>query len=338
MKKRGKEDKASYIRKYVYLGVILALVVLCYFILRDFLISFIAAFIFAYLLKPLQKRLSKHLPKKLSALIIIIWLLIILVALLVLFSYSLISQFSKFIAVFSWDQIFSLFSQLPYYESLAQNLDVFTSKIGESLFSMVYSLISSIPNMVINMLIIVFTTYYLLIDLEKIEAKIASIIPFKNKKEILADAEKISKEVIYGTLIIALIETAVAIVAFKLLGISFYLVLGLLIGLLAFIPLLGPILIWGPLALYELAAKDYTSAIGVLIVGLIISIGIDFFLKVKILGQRTKIHPVIMLLGVLGGVKLFGLMGFIIGPLILGTAIIIFSNIHKEKEKQKKRR
>jgi predicted PurR-regulated permease PerM len=232
----------------------------------------------------------------------------------------------------SWNQILSLISSIPNYNLIADNLDKITENLAQIIFNLISSTASSLPNLFINLLIVIFTTYYLLIDWESLEARLTNLIPFSNKKQILSDSKKITHEIVFGTLIVALVETIIASLGFYLLGVKFYLVLGLLVGLLAFIPLAGPVFIWFPALLFELAIGNYPAALGILLLGLILSFGIDFFLRVKILGSRTQIHPVIMLFGVLGGVQIFGLMGFIVGPLILSIAITIINSLPKNKK------
>jgi len=96
---------------------------------------------------------------------------------------------------------------------------------------------------------------------------------------------------------------------------------------MAFIPILGPAIVWVPLVLIKLALGDYTTAIGVIVIGVIISVGVDYLLRIKIMRDKTEINPIIMLIGILGGIKLFGLIGVIIGPLILSVLVTLTRSI-----------
>ena len=90
-----------------------------------------------------------------------------------------------------------------------------------------------------------------------------------------------------------------------------------IIFFLAFIPGLGPTIVWAPMAIYYLIVKDYSTMIGVIITGLVLSSFIDTIFRSKILGKRTNLNPFIMLIGILGGIAVFGIFGFIVGPIIL---------------------
>jgi predicted PurR-regulated permease PerM len=96
-----------------------------------------------------------------------------------------------------------------------------------------------------------------------------------------------------------------------------------LIFIVAFAPGIGPDLIWIPLALYYFAISQYITMWGVIAIGLILMIGIEFFFYNRFVGSKSRIHPFIMMIGVLGGIYVFGIFGFIIGPLVLVNSIKI---------------
>ncbi len=179
--------------------------------------------------------------------------------------------------------------------------------------------------------------YFILVDWYNLKVRIINAIPFKNKLIILKRIEKVTSEIVYGTLIIGIIEAIVAIIGFSLLGVKLAVLLGIIIGIFAVIPLLGPVIIWLPLMVLELMQENYLSAILFLILGLILTVGIDWLLRIRILQKRSEIHPIIMLIGVIGGIKVFGLTGFIIGPLILSIALSIAEAIatHNSKDEIK---
>jgi|SRR3989338_2445172 len=326
------EKEGESLKRHIFWIVLALIVVLSYFILRNFLLAFITAFILAFLLKPVHAALSKKIPKKISALLIVTVSVFIIIGIVSALTASIIFQFSGLLKEISWEQILALISSVPYYNLITDNLDKITENLTQTVFQLISSSIFSLPNLFVNLLIVIFATYYLLIDWDSLEGKLVNLIPFSNKKQIVTDSKKITHEIVFGTFIVALIEIIVATLGFYALGIKFYLVLGILVGLLAFIPLAGPVFVWLPVVLFELALGNYTLALGTLLLGLILSFGIDFFLRVKILGSRTQIHPIIMLFGVLGGVQIFGLMGFIVGPLILSIAITIINSLPKNKK------
>jgi predicted PurR-regulated permease PerM len=116
------------------------------------------------------------------------------------------------------------------------------------------------------------------------------------------------------------------LIGFYILGIPMYLVLSFIIFFLTFIPG-GPALVWVPLAIYIIFQRNLFIVIGVLILGIILSYILDTAVRIKILGNKSQINPLIMLIGVLGGIYIFGLFGFIIGPLILSYSLKIIEEL-----------
>src|SRR3989338_5231133 len=115
--------------------------------------------------------------------------------------------------------------------------------------------------------------------------------------ELATDIANTTKKIIRGTLFLALIESIVAATGFWLAGIESYLLLSILIGLFAFIPG-GPAIVWAPA-----------------------------LIRKKIGGKDSRISPIIMLLGIMGGTPLMGLAGIIVGPLLLSYTLEILEEI-----------
>jgi predicted PurR-regulated permease PerM len=92
-------------------------------------------------------------------------------------------------------------------------------------------------------------------------------------------------------------------------------------AIISIIPLLGAVIVWLPITLYLFvigyAAGIYWKAIVLLIFGSCVISTIDNILKPKIVGDRARIHPLIILFGILGGIQLVGIPGILIGPMIL---------------------
>jgi len=324
------------VKKYLFWAMIFGIIAISYLLLKDFLVSILSAFVLAYALKPLNDKISKKVPKKIAAFITVATSIIVILGIITLVLTSLANQIINIAKENNTAQLLSLFTDTKYYDIIANNVNLIITKLGEFAFSLLSSTLSQVPSLALNLLIVFFTTYYLLIEWEQIRERIIKIIPFENKRKMVEKIEKTTHEILLGTLFIAVLETIIAIIGFWLLGIKFYLVLGFLMGILAIIPALGPSIVWVPLAIFLLLTKSYPTAIGVIILGLIIGLGIDYWLRIRILGRRTEMHPLIMLFGLLGGIKLFGIMGFVIGPLILSILVTIIENMPSSQEKESK--
>jgi len=319
------------VRKYLFWGILVAILVVSYFILKDFIVSILSAFVLAYIIKPINDRLSRRMPRKLASFITVLISIIILTAAIVLILTYLGNQLSQSLNELNKDYIVNFIADAKYSEFVSKNLEPAILRVGEYALNLVSSTLSYLPGLILNIFIVFFTTYYLLIDWENLKEKIIKIIPFENKRAIVEKVEKTSREILISTLIVALLEAFAAIIGLWLLGVKLYIILGILIGIFALIPGVGPVLIWVPIALIFLVTGKYYLALGTIILGIILSFVIDHWLRIKIMGKRVDMHPIIMLFGLLGGVKVFGLAGFIIGPIILSILVTIIENIPTKK-------
>ena len=145
--------------------------------------------------------------------------------------------------------------------------------------------------------------------------------------------------VIYGSLIIAIIQGMLGGIGFWVVGLPSPLIWAIVMIFAALIPYIGSSIIWFPAALI-LIFSGYVDSEPILIIkgaGLILYgtfiIGlIDNILKPKIIGDKGGLHPVLVLLGVIGGLNLLGFIGIIIGPIILAM-LVTFIKIYEEEKR-----
>ena len=318
-------ERDEQITVYLSWALILGVLIISYFIIKDFLIAIISAFILAYLLKPVHDRLEKKVGKIPAALISVLSVFIIIL---------LSSEISTLLSGNFIQLFFDKLQDLPFEAVLINNLSEIIKEAGKFALNLVTSSAINLPGKVLAIFVTFFTAYYILIDWETLKNKSLNLLPFQNRQQILTQIQQVIDDIITGTFLIALIETVVAIIGFSILGIKFAVLLGFIIGLLAFIPALGPLLIWVPLAIITFTRGQIGTTIGIIILGLILSAYIDSILRIKLVGKKSKIHPVIVLIGLFGGISLFGAIGLILGPLILSISVTIIENIPKLKLKK----
>jgi len=177
----------------------------------------------------------------------------------------------------------------------------------------------TLPGFIINLIITLLMLFYLFIDGEKILQSIKDMIPLdsKHKDTIVSEFKRVTNGVVYGLMLVAIIEGILAIIVFYIFDVSAPIFWGIIIFILAILPALGASLVWAPLGIIKLINHDTTNGIGILICGFFILSGIETFLRPKLIGDRTNLHPILVIMGVLGGLKVFGLIGVIFGPFIL---------------------
>jgi predicted PurR-regulated permease PerM len=185
------------------------------------------------------------------------------------------------------------------------------------IFVIVGGIASQLPSLLISLVLFLFCVFYILYDWDSLVLNLKKFIPFKNKEKISNDIAHATHGIIYGHILVSFIDFAVTAIVLYLIGIKFSLVIAFLVAVATFIPPIGTSLIFAPLVIYLAMTGDFTNFIYVIILWFALGALVDTYLSTKILAGRAKIHPVIMILGVLGGTSVFGIFGFIIGPLIL---------------------
>lgn len=325
MKKEVKED----LIKILAFALLALLIFLSYKILQPFFIILITAFVLAYLTRPLFVKLNKKLPKGLSTLISLILVLLIILIPISFVTVNIINEAKTHITPENIDSLTNL--AIKNQEFLSENLGIDFSEFVQqtSLFiaGFITDSLSKIPSFLFLLFILSFSYFYFLYDWDNTVNWLKSVMPFKNKKEKFDEISETARNIVRGSLVLALIEAAIGFVGFYLLDINLAFVLSFLLFFLAFIPSIGPGLIWVPLAIYFALIGDYVSLGGILVLGIILSYGIDTIFRSKWIGEKAKMHPLIMLLGILGGISVFGVFGFIIGPLVLLYTIKYFEEL-----------
>ncbi len=317
------------IHRYLPIIILLALVTVSFFIVKSYIVALIGAFILSYILYPIHKRLEKKIPSSLSALITLIGAIAIIFLPIILVIKEIVYQISLAIQSGKITEIVTKIESLEFIQKYNINIADLTNKFAEIGIKTLSSITVSVATSIVILFVMGFTMYYLLLNWPKLSSKIKRYIPFANKDKLVADMADTTKKIVHGTLLLAVIQAIVAGIGFKLAGIDFYLILATLIGLFAFIPG-GPGIVWVPVLIIQLIQKNYVSAAIILVFGLFISIYLDTILRTRIAGKDSRVHPVIVLLGILGGTPIFGIAGIVVGPLLLSYTLEILEEVLSE--------
>ena len=335
----------DYEKNTLIIIVIALLVYLSYNIIKGFILVLLTGLTLAYLFYPLfnfvhKKINNKRIASFMSILVILLLFTIptaILVTTLVKETNNVYSNIKNIVdeSAFqncnnrictSYNQLYNITAQYNLHEKIAS----FITNIGTKLSASSVNYIFNFPSFLINLIVILFIMYYSFIEGEIIIEEVKKIIPIKEKsKELVIEKIKnITSGIFYGQMITAIIQGILGTIGFLILGIPNALLLGVLMVLVALIPLVGTFLVWGPTALLLLfigiIQNNNTLIIKAVILfayGLFIISTVDNIIKPKIIGNKTNVHPLVILLGILGGVSLFGLIGIILGPLIISITI-----------------
>jgi len=166
--------------------------------------------------------------------------------------------------------------------------------------------------------LMLYIAFFMLRDGPKLVEMLVRALPLGDEREHLLFTKfaEVTRATIKGNLVVAVVQGSLGGLIFWILGIPAAILWGVVMTLLSLIPIVGAGLIWVPVAIYLFAVGDWIKglvlvAFGVGVIGLV-----DNILRPVLVGRDTKLPDYIVLLSTLGGFAMFGMNGFVIGPLI----------------------
>lgn len=343
----------------------ITILLLAFFITRPFLPALFTGGIIAYLSKPLHIWLLKYVKNRsLASLIVTIFIVLIVtvpvitaLGLLSTEAYSAYSTLSEhnlganFLKIAckeeSWLSCKAVKRLIGFFpdRDVDNYLQAVIERILEFITENISAFVVSIPSILLNFFVLIFVIYYLLKDGDSITDKIKNILPLKEsqKQHVLATFHSVTYGVFYGNISIAVIQGVLGSIGFLLLGVPSPFLWGSVMILFALVPYFGAAIIWLPAALnlifigYLQNDNSYTvRGIVLIIYGIFVISSIDNILKPKLIGAKAKIHPILVLMGVLGGLSLFGFLGLILGPVMLALLMTLADIYEEEKAELEK--
>ena len=213
-------------------------------------------------------------------------------------------------------------------------------KATEFIVSGTNKAILALPGVIARVFIIFFIMYYTLKDGEALVDKVKKILPLKKQRQdaLIDQFGQVSSAVIYGTVIVAVLQGILAGIGFYLFRVPSPVVWGIITVLVSLVPFMGPFVVWLPAALVLIFTGYYSGdsfvllrGIGLFLYGLLLVSGIDNVLKPRIIGKKANIHPALVFIGIIGGVNLFGIVGFVVGPVIIAMLKTALESYIQEK-------
>ena len=314
--------------KRLTMAIIIALFgVVAFISLRPIILPVIGGLILAYIFYPVYKKLIKHLNRpNLTASIVLLGIVLILIVPI------------WFLVPIMMQQVFEIFRVSQSFEvqgvianifptaseqlvtQLAITFDTFVSKTTSAILNVLVDFFLSVPMIMLNIFIIGFVCFFALRDQEDLREFVRGISPFgkSHEKILIKQFREITDAIIYGQVIIGILQGILAGVALILLGVPNALVLTSLAIILSILPIVGPLLVWAPVVAYLFFA-DYSNLVIIvfLIYNILIVSNVDNLVRTYIISKKTKLSQVIVLIGMVGGLFIFGVIGLILGPLIL---------------------
>jgi predicted PurR-regulated permease PerM len=327
-------------RKILVVVILLVLLVLAFLLLKPFFGAIILGLVLAYVLQWPHKKLTKLIKKPgISAAIMCIVFFILLSLGVYLLAQTLIKEaFNLFLNIGKIDLLGLITKVLSFLfpnspdmiRELSVTLQRSITQLVTSFVNSIENTFMNIPQLVTGFFIAFFVAFYALKDTEKIMKFIKDVLPFKPEinERLIKRSKDISFATIYGQIAVGVIQGLTAGIGFYIFKAQSPLLFTLLAIFFGMLPLLGAWVAWLPVSISMIATGNQLNGILLLVYGLLVISTIDNIVRPFIIGKRSKINPLIVFIGMVGGLVLMGPVGLIAGPIVL-EYILIFIELYR---------
>jgi predicted PurR-regulated permease PerM len=202
--------------------------------------------------------------------------------------------------------------------------------VGLFLYEQARAITSNVLKFFINFFFMLLIIFYLLIDSHRLLSFIIDLSPLPDEQDrkLFGKFKDMAGAILISNGIGGLIQGTLGGIIFALFGLKSPVLWGLIMALLAFLPILGIGLVFVPAAILMFLKGQIAAGIFFIIFYVVLSGAIEYFFKPKLVGKRVQMHTLLVFLSIIGGLKLFGILGIIFGPLVV-TAFLTLTDIYQ---------
>ncbi|MFZ1985436.1 MAG: AI-2E family transporter [Desulfatitalea sp.] len=206
--------------------------------------------------------------------------------------------------------------------------------VGLFLYEQARDVASNTLAFLVNFFLMLLVVYFLLLDGERLIAYISDLSPLPNDQEhtLIVKFKEMAGAILIVNGLVAIIQGGLGGILFWVFGIQSAFLLGVVMGILAFIPIIGIGSLLVPMSAY-LFLKGNVGLSIFFLVFYVVAAGAEYVLKPHFVGQQVEMHPLLVFFAILGGLKLFGILGIIYGPLVV-TAFLTLAEIYRANYQQ----
>ncbi|KKQ78227.1 MAG: hypothetical protein A3A96_00885 [Candidatus Zambryskibacteria bacterium RIFCSPLOWO2_01_FULL_39_39] len=319
-----------------FIALTISLFVLLFFVFRPYFNVLFISGVFAIAFYPLYEKLVKKFDerKNLAAFTTTFLILIFIIIPIIVLSGLLLKEavdLYNSIAFGGGSQVFisqvnvlvSKFSSLFPSGALDSqiNLELYARNTLGWIIGHFGSIFATVFGGVLNFILILISIYYIFISGNKIKKSIIvwSPLPDEHDEEFIETLRSSVDAVLRGRILVAIVQGAFIGIGFAIFGVGSPILWGFVGGVASLVPILGTSIITVPAVAYLFLTHHVGSGIGLLLWGAIAVGLIDNFISAMFLKDKIRVHPLIVLFSILGGVEVFGAIGFLVGPVVVSA-------------------
>jgi len=317
------------VKKWVALFFILGIFLLSYLVLKEILVPIAFGLLFSYIFSPVYKKINRKIPhKNLAAFILVIGILIVVSIPIIYFIPALVKQTFNIYSLlqnFDFVRIFNQYAETEIAQAIAINLDNLLGKFFSTLLTQLSNLLVNLPSILLQLAVFLFTFFFAVRDSDKLNEYVTSLSPFsvETEKKFLREFRGITNAIIFGQVLIGIIQGLAVGLGMYFLGVENLLLLTFVACVFSIIPVLGSWAVWLPVGVIHVIQGNPVPGFIFLLYGGFFVSSIDNIVRPVLLSKRSNLPVALSIIGTIGGLYFFGIAGLILGPLILAYLLII---------------
>ena len=308
-------------------------------IVLPYLNAVLLAVILAYVLYPAQRRLRRYVGATISALVLVV---VAMLAVIVPASYLIAVALREAFAIaatiqadeVSPEELERRLEEIGLTVELTELYDVYREPITTGLQGLAtgaIEVVGGIPELLIGLTITLFVLFSLLRDGDRLVAWVRRVVPIRPEvqAELLDELDRLMWASVVGNVAVAAIQAVLLGVGLYVLGLPAVAFLTVATFVLALLPLVGAFGVWLPVSIYLAVVGRPIAAVALVAYGTLVS-GSDMYLRPALIGRSAAFDPSVIVLGIFGGLVVFGAVGLFIGPVVLGGAKVTVDTVSRE--------
>jgi predicted PurR-regulated permease PerM len=338
--------EAERVSQLVFYGTVLLICWLAYRIVQPFLVEIGWAVVLAICLDPVRVRLLPRLGPTRTAVALVVASVVLLVIPVVFVGTAVIAQGKPAVAYLNdqlqggggaadwfhqgWEWARARAPFLPTEQEAIAKVTASVGKVAEFLAGQAGGLLKGAANFLFSVVIVLAILFFLLRDASLFARAVRRALPFGDEQNdrLMALSSDLVSASVTSTIAVAAVQGLIGGLTFALLGVSGYVLWGVMMFLLAFLPLVGATLVWLPAAVWLALSGSLVKGIVLALVGVLVLSNVDNVLRPLLLSGKSQMNTLVLIISLMGGVSAFGFIGIVLGPLVAALLTALVESYH----------
>ncbi len=319
--------------KAAFYGTVLLVAWIMWRVVQPFAAEIGWAVVLAVCLNPIRMRVEPRFGRTKTALLLVLAVLVVVVVPMVFVGHTLydsgesgvhyvqrrlsdeggpMTLFHRF-----WEWLHGKFSFLPDEQAVVNELSQRLAQIVTFAASQAGRIVAGVLSFVLSLAIMLSILFFILRDATTFLLSVKRVMPFKPEQNdrFVRICSELVLACVTSTLVVAAVQGVVGGIVLALLGVKGAVLWGIIMAILSFLPLVGAALVWGPVAVWLAVSGHLVKGIVLALVGLLILGNVDNVVRPLLMAGKSKLHTVVLVVSLMGGVSAFGFIGLVLGPL-----------------------